>query len=284
MRNLIKILLIIGICGFNFSLAQFDDVYYDPFTNNSNQFETQVSNTNNTFITNNYYEFNYSQRLRRYYQPVIGFSYFNTWYVTPFYYSYWSPYYNPWGWNNWGWNWNTWYNPYVGWNTWNTNQYAWSNPYNWNNSVYGYWGWRQNNTVTVSNNNNNNTTKWGPRTSNSSPTNTSTSVPTGGKAPQTGNVYTPVTGKVPNGVSTVKNPSVGSVNTTQTGVKTPNGTSTVKNPSVGSVNTNPNVVSTRTPSNNASNVNKVQTPNNINKVSGNNNTTQSQQSTQYRNK
>ncbi|HNP48410.1 MAG TPA: hypothetical protein PKL85_06205, partial [Bacteroidia bacterium] len=48
----------------------------------------------NTYITNNYYndddyyDYAYSARLRRYYSPVIGYSYYDTYYTNSYWYDY----------------------------------------------------------------------------------------------------------------------------------------------------------------------------------------------------
>jgi hypothetical protein len=193
MKRLIKFwLLIAAFFGFGNLNAQFDDVYFDPNQRNVNNTynygndsysttETYTDPGGNTYITNNYFnnahddDYFYSQRLRRFYQPVVGISYFDPWYVTPFYYSAWNVYYNPWAWNrwgrrtslwvcigcnNWGWGWNAWgHNPWawnswgMGWNSWGMGWNTWGMGWNswgmgwgggWMHPAYGWgnpWGW-----------------------------------------------------------------------------------------------------------------------------------------------
>ena len=176
--------------------AQYDDVYYDPSRSNTsttkvlrdeeveeiansienNQLDGQESNDvrasrydgveasdGNTYITNNYYDddnyndFFYTSRLRRFYQPNFGFGYWNNCYTNYYFYDnnpmswgnniysytpnyYWNPWgifigYSTWGSQN-GWNWgrpcySAWYDPY-GWNS------GWNNNYCGYNGYYGY--------------------------------------------------------------------------------------------------------------------------------------------------
>jgi hypothetical protein len=150
------------------SNAQFDDVYYDSSQDNwnsnssysdydspneeSSYSESYYDEDGDTYVTNNYYndnydeDYEYSKKLRRYYQPSVGLSYYNYYYTD--YYTY-NNFYNPylmygnnWGWNNWGWN-----RPVVSINVYQGN-FGW-NPYAYNNwgfnNYYGYnnWGWNQ---------------------------------------------------------------------------------------------------------------------------------------------
>ncbi len=181
-----------------------DDVYhspsYNPYTGNSTT-EQYSDGNGNTYVTNNYYndyddngitydddyDYFYESRLRRFYNPYVGMSYFSGGYVDRFWYgspaAFWGQtiYYDPfwgsgwnspwsinigWGWNSWNWNrWNNWNNPWAhnhwgwngGWNNWN-NPWAynsgcgWNNPWGWGNHVtYVYY----NDGPYYSNNNNN---------------------------------------------------------------------------------------------------------------------------------
>jgi len=124
---------------FRYDSAQPDNTY------------TERDRDGNTYVTNNYYEdddyydYAYSARIRRFYHPV-GWSYYDPFYTNLYWYDYnptswgvslyctynwWRPnYYSYWGWNNWGWN--TGWGVGFGWgNGWGT---AWNNPY------YGGWG------------------------------------------------------------------------------------------------------------------------------------------------
>ena len=169
MNTLRSILWITLLAGPLAVLAQYDDVYYDPdFDQGDDVYQYDVRGedellfddgrpSGDTRITNNYYtddyDYYYSSRLRRFYQPTYGQGYWSNCYTNSFFYNYDPRWYgvniyvtNPrwgwnnmspsWGWNNWGWNtrpvtvvmtYNTW-----GWNNWNQ-------PWGWNNG----WGWNQ---------------------------------------------------------------------------------------------------------------------------------------------
>lgn len=111
------------------------------------QVSTDYSTEYETVEYDDYYDFSYSQRLRRFHNPIYGFSYYDPFY-TDLYYNTYDPFY--WGsslyfglnWNfgpSWGFNWglgfgypyyNSWYSP------WGCNWYSpyyWGSPY-----LYGY--------------------------------------------------------------------------------------------------------------------------------------------------
>jgi hypothetical protein len=131
--------------------------------NNSGQ---RSSDNNSNFDTDDYYDYSYSSRLRRFHSPnaiVVG-GYYDPWYTNMYYYdcnpynfgtsiyttySFFSPgyttimYSRPFGWGcsfgygtRWGWN------PYGGWNNgWYGYDpfYAWNNPWMWNSPYYNGW-------------------------------------------------------------------------------------------------------------------------------------------------
>src|SRR5262245_39073468 len=71
---------------------------YDGYNDEANNSNSYRDNEGDTYITNNYYsdyyddeDYYYSTRLRRFYTPVWGFSYYNYWYTPSYFY----------GWNSW---------------------------------------------------------------------------------------------------------------------------------------------------------------------------------------
>jgi hypothetical protein len=133
--------------------------------------EQQTDGNGTTYVTNNYnynsddyYDYAYSSRLRRFYDPYVGYSYYDPIYTNAYWYdptpnlwgvslyttyNWWAPatfYTNPvcyggfgWGWNRPGWNIN------IGWggpSCWNYG-WGWNNGWGWNRP-WGYnygWGW-----------------------------------------------------------------------------------------------------------------------------------------------
>ena len=120
--------------------------------------ESYTDETGDTYITNNYYEdnssdyeyddyydYSYASRLRRFYQPTYSYGYYDTYYTNSYWYSY-NPYdygvsiylgYPWWGYNN-----------YAGWgyygNNWGYNNHhhhhGWANYYHHHHSYGGYYG------------------------------------------------------------------------------------------------------------------------------------------------
>lgn len=155
---------------------QQQDDYYDPngYSSNSNTQQYTDSTTGNTYITNNYYDdqfvyddyydYSYAARIRRFQNPNYGFGYYNNYYTNSYYYNY-DPYYygtsiystyNWWGpsitfnygWGNYpyGYGWGSPYyygNPYGYYNSWyggpNYNYYYGYNNGYWNGYNNGYW-------------------------------------------------------------------------------------------------------------------------------------------------
>ncbi len=119
-----------------------DDYYYED-----ERKYTEANYTGSEFDYDDYYDYSYSSRIRRFHNPNPGFSYYDTYYTNVYYYDY-----NPWaygtsiymGYNFWypsyrplvsvyfGWGW-----PYYsyGWG-WPYYSYGWGWPY-----YYNSWGW-----------------------------------------------------------------------------------------------------------------------------------------------
>jgi hypothetical protein len=139
-----------------------DNQVYDYSPAPSGDDKTIVNNYYNydpDYDMDNYYDYMYTSRLRRFHNPRRAFfNYYDPFYTNMYWYnndpfafgnSIYSTYnffnpYTPWGWNtfspgvNIGWNsWNGW-NVNIGWNSWNSwnNPYAFNNPWRWNN--WGY--------------------------------------------------------------------------------------------------------------------------------------------------
>jgi len=122
--------------------------------------ETTVINNyyEDDYDMDDYYDYMYASRIRRFNRPNAGFGYYDPFYTNAYWYSYdpfvfgnsiYSSYsffnpYAPWGWNTWGSpglniGWNSWsgWNVGWGWNSWGGfNPYAFNNPWRWNN--WGY--------------------------------------------------------------------------------------------------------------------------------------------------
>jgi hypothetical protein len=170
----------------NASKSYEDDIYYsskDPkppaekkdaaALNNDDQASRdgkslkQVDENGNTYITNNYYEsdfdyddyydYEYASRIRRFHNPCYGLSYYDNYYTNSYWYSY-NPYqyglsiylgYNWWGPSYYTYNYNPgfywsqypsywhWNNPYAYWGGYNP--YAWGYGSYWNGYNDGYW-------------------------------------------------------------------------------------------------------------------------------------------------
>ena len=166
--------------------AQFDDLYYDYKKDETVKnedvtlTETRYSDNDSDYYKgsdydsdeyDNYDEYSYSDRIRRFHRPVQNYSSFDNWYSNYYYDPYYSNsgvnvfigtgwgwnswnrpwsysyYNNPWGWNSWnsGWGYNSWNNPW-GYNSWNSgwgwNSYGYCGNSGWGNNYYGnvYYG------------------------------------------------------------------------------------------------------------------------------------------------
>jgi hypothetical protein len=123
-----------------------DDIYFDGVEEQKVIVILAKQNTISDSWVDRYDDFSYQTTIRRFHQPIRGFSYYSPYYVNiyppqylPYYYpNMWSWNYNP---NNWGWyNWH--YNSYAyNWNYYNNytwrNNYYWSN-WNFNNNFLGF--------------------------------------------------------------------------------------------------------------------------------------------------
>ncbi|HRH66427.1 MAG TPA: hypothetical protein PLU53_09025, partial [Bacteroidia bacterium] len=112
----------------------------DPGSNNPAEQRTEDYSTStqtqdgqgNTYITNNYYneddyyDYAYSARLRRYYNPVIGYNYYDPYYTNMYWYDY-----NP---TSWG------VSIYLGYNWW-APTYYYSAPFCYGSIGWGYNSW-----------------------------------------------------------------------------------------------------------------------------------------------
>jgi len=127
-----------------------DETYSDYYEDEYSETEKKTDGSGNTYITNNYYgdyygsDYEYTTRLRRFYRPYIGFSYFSPCYVgfyyDPFYYDPW------WGWSvsvswmwgypNYYWYYDPWYSPYYHpwWSHWGYGHHGY-----WHGYYHGYW-------------------------------------------------------------------------------------------------------------------------------------------------
>jgi len=141
-----------GSTGYNYNYKNQDNNNYgDP--NRYDYIDTSdyyTDDQGNTYITNNYYnddnyDFFYTSRMRRFYNPHQGFGWYSGIYTDP----YWYGYNDPWMWGSsiyvgsgffvgptWGWS-NGWCS--TSWAT----AWAWGRGYNygWGNGWYGNYGW-----------------------------------------------------------------------------------------------------------------------------------------------
>ena len=91
--------------------------------------ESYTDRNGDTYVTNNYYDdyydYSYSSRIRRFYHPQSSFSYYNSYYTNSYWYNY-----NP---HSWG------VSIYLGYNWWNPHPYHY-NPY-WGSGYYSNFGY-----------------------------------------------------------------------------------------------------------------------------------------------
>lgn len=153
--------------------------YNTPSNNNSAARQYTPDYANGQQVIDDYYDYSYAARIRRFYYPSYGMGYYDPWYTNTYWYDY-NPYtfgtsvyvtynfwpnsynywgygnpwgYSPWGYRPWGYGnpwcygWGSPWTPYptYGWgyggfyNPWNN---PWNNPWGWNNGwAYnnGYW-------------------------------------------------------------------------------------------------------------------------------------------------
>ena len=154
---------------------------------NSQEFNNKASyydSDGNTYITNNYYfddyyDYSYTARLRRFYSPYVGWSYYDDWYTNYYWYNYdplwwgvsiyvgynwWWPtfYYRPYYYYSW-----YWHPHYYGWHYWDNPWWAYNTGY-WDGFYDGYY-YAYNDAIWADyyyNSYDNNSFYYGPRTNN----------------------------------------------------------------------------------------------------------------------
>ncbi len=166
--------LVLGLA--NISLAQYDDLYYDPDKDAGYYYSSSNNSSNDSYASNDRndsdyddevyedyedyddYDYYYTSRIRRFHRPYYGFSYFDPVYVDLAYYDpFWSPgatvliydSYNPWRYNRWNR-----FNYGFGWSSWGGTSFyfsnggyygnPWGSPWGWNNGYYGGYGYGNN--------------------------------------------------------------------------------------------------------------------------------------------
>lgn len=127
---------------------------YKQYKDETPATEQSAEQNGSTYVTNNYYDMDdyydymYASRIRRFHQPYYNSGYYSPYYTNMYWYNY-DPFffgtsiyttysffnpYVPWGYNHWSPGWN------IGWNSWSGMYFnygwGWSNPWNW--SYYGY--------------------------------------------------------------------------------------------------------------------------------------------------
>lgn len=163
---------------YNNDAGYYSDSLYSEYNNdegvNSNRklnysnSETYYDENGTSFVTNNYYyddyyDYEYASRLKRFYDPYFGWSYYNEFYTNYYWYTYdpwlwgvsiyigspgwysnsyywdpyWGGYYNNWRWGSPHWAWGGYYG-YGYYNSWYNHQYYHGRNY-WNGYSNGYW-------------------------------------------------------------------------------------------------------------------------------------------------
>jgi len=143
----------------DYATGEYVEYEEEPYYSTSETIETPEGTT---YVTNNYYsdgymyddyyDYSYASRIRRFYNPYGGFGYYSPYY-TGYYYDpwYWGPSFSfgfSWGWGSIGWGWGypyyyyPWNNYWYGYNCccWN-GYYPYPSPYydyNYNNYYYGH--------------------------------------------------------------------------------------------------------------------------------------------------
>jgi len=142
------------------------DGFTDSRFNNYEQFGSAAPGAgnginNHYFDMDDYYDFQFASRMRRFHRPMNRWGYFDPFYTNMFWYdpnplffgnsiystyAFWNPH-SPWGWNSWGMGMGPGFN--MGWNSWGGFQMGFGmgpmfnsfyNPWAWNN-FYRPWGW-----------------------------------------------------------------------------------------------------------------------------------------------
>lgn len=152
-------ILALGLAGFG-AQAQFDDLYYDPssdddfwFEDNNDGYDDEAydyyyeDNSYNDYDEYDYwsdYDYYYTSRLRRFHRPYVRVGFYNSWFTNSLFYDPFD-YYNPWGGSYFSfsygspywsigystapWGWNSWNN--RGWNSWGYNSWGWNGWNSW---------------------------------------------------------------------------------------------------------------------------------------------------------
>jgi hypothetical protein len=143
---------------------------YAPSNRNSNSAAATPDYQNGQQVIDDYYDYQYASRIRRFYYPSYGMGYYDPYFTNTYWYNYnpysfgtsvyvtynfWPNSYNYWGYGN-PWGYNPWMNnPYFGYNGFGWGGYGYGSPwmpYNpytcgwgYGNPYWGYGGWGWNN-------------------------------------------------------------------------------------------------------------------------------------------
>ena len=89
---LMFLILLITSCK-SLNYAQNDDVYYSPKKVSATE-QTTDTIKNNNYVTNeqfnydNYYDYEYSTRIKRFHNSYLGYDYYNSYYTNSYWYTY----------------------------------------------------------------------------------------------------------------------------------------------------------------------------------------------------
>lgn len=129
---------------YNQEMGITDSTTYYEDENGNTRITNNYYNGDNYDYNNEYYDYEYSSRIRRFHRPYGGYGYYDNCYTNYYWYDYnpynygvsvytsygwWYP--RPWGWNV-GWSWGGWYTSWG----WNTMGWGWNRPYGWYGSSY----------------------------------------------------------------------------------------------------------------------------------------------------
>ena len=148
-----------------------DDYYQSPSSRENSSAanstsSTTASNTSSSFDYDDYYDYEYAARLRRFHNNIPSYGYYDNFYTNSYWYSgnpynygtsiymgynFWGPsyytysYYPRYNWYmTWGWGYDPWYNPFGYYNPWAYNPY-WYNPYGYYSCWNPHYHWYSNN-------------------------------------------------------------------------------------------------------------------------------------------
>lgn len=129
---------------YNQEMGITDSTTYYEDENGNTRITNNYYNGDNYDYNNEYYDYEYSSRIRRFHRPYGGYGYYDNCYTNYYWYDYnpynygvsvytsygwWYP--RPWGWNV-GWSWGGFYTSWG----WNTMGWGWNRPYGWYGSSY----------------------------------------------------------------------------------------------------------------------------------------------------